>query len=75
MDVSVDQAGRHRQASGIQALAACTGGADLGDMPVFDSDVDVDGIATRPVDDRGADDLKTSHESFPPLLRAGCDHV
>ncbi len=53
----------------------CPGGTKLGDMPVFDGDVDVDGVATRSVDDRRADYLNTSHESFPPPLRAGCDHV
>jgi hypothetical protein len=44
----------------------CTGGTKPGDMPVFDADLNVDGVATRPVDDRRADYLKRSHESFPP---------
>ncbi|MFC5162948.1 hypothetical protein ACFPOI_29630 [Nonomuraea angiospora] len=55
----VDQAGRHRQSPGVEPLAGFVagGGPELGDPPVFDGDVDVYGVAPRPVGDRRADHL------------------
>nr|WP_246364994.1 hypothetical protein [Nonomuraea rhodomycinica] len=61
VDVSVDQAGRHRQSLGIETLAVPAGGTDLGDAAVLDSDIEVAGIAPRSVDDRRADYTSRSH--------------
>ncbi len=61
VDVSVDQAGRHRQSLGVETLAVRAGGTESGDAAVLDRDVEVAGVAPRSVDDRRADYMSRSH--------------